>query len=247
MNNLAAIVLAAGKGKRMNTKNLNKVVLPLRGKPMIAHTVDLLEALKIGQIIVAVGFAKKSVMEVLKDRVIFVQQRKRLGTAHAVFCALKYLPKNISDVLVLNGDDSAFYKEETINNLIKTQHKSRSSVAFLTIEVDNPSGLGRIVRDDKGILLAIIEDKDAKGEVKKIKEVNPSCYVFNVEFLRKYLKKVKKSTITGEYYLTALIDIAIKNDEKIETTNVGRLSWRGINTINELKEAEGLFLQVKLA
>jgi len=243
MGKQAAIVLAAGKGKRISAINFNKVVLTLGNKPIISYIIDLLEALMIKPIIVVVGFAKKSVMEVLKSRVIFAQQRKRLGTAHAVFCALKYLPKNISDVLVLNGDDSAFYRKETIRDIIEKHREKGSSFTFLTINLDNPVGLGRVIRNSNGKVVAVVEEKDADLEQRRIKEVNPACYVFRVEFLRKYLTKIKKSKITGEYYLTGLIDIAIKNNDKIETVRGGKLSWRGINTMNELKEAERMFKQ----
>lgn len=244
MESLAAIILAAGKGRRINARKVNKVVLPLGSKPMIVYAVDLLERLRISPIVVVVGFAKKSVIHVLKSRVIYAQQRKRLGTAHAVLCALKYLPKNISDVLVLNGDDSAFYKEETVESLITIHQKHKPSITFLTIEVDNPSGLGRIVSDDRGRLVGVTEDKDAKdakGELRKINEVNPACYVFNVKFLREHLTKIRKSKITGEYYLTSLIDVAIKNNERVETLRAGKIAWRGINTVEELKEAERVF------
>jgi len=243
MGKQAAIVLAAGEGKRISAKNFNKVVLTLGNKPMISHTIDLLEALMIRPIIVVVGFAKKSVMDVLKDRVIFVEQKKRLGTAHAVRIALKNFPKEARDVLILHGDDSSFYKKETIKSLIERHKEKDSSFTFLTIELNNPTGLGRVIRNDMGKVTAIVEEKDATLEQKGIKEVNPACYVFRVEFLRKFLTKIKKSKITGEYYLTSLIDIAIKNNEKIETVKAGKLSWRGINTVRELKEAERMFKQ----
>ncbi|MEK7533708.1 MAG: NTP transferase domain-containing protein [Patescibacteria group bacterium] len=243
MNKLAVIVLAAGKGKRMNSKHINKVVLKLGGRQMILRTIDLLENLKISPIIVVVGFAKKSVTDLLGQRVVFVDQKKRLGTAHAVKCALKYLPRHVTDVLVLNGDDSAFYEGETIINLIKVHQKKNTEVTFLTIELDNPSGLGRIIRDDKEQLLAIIEDKDASLQQKKIEEINPGCYLFKVSFLRKYLRKIKKSKTTDEYYLTRLVDIAAANNEKIETLRGGKIPWRGINTPLELKEAERFYFQ----
>ena len=243
MNKLGAIVLAAGKGKRMNSKHINKVVLKLGGRQMILRTIDLVENLKISPIIVVVGFAKKSVTDLLGQRVIFVNQKKRLGTAHAVNCALEYLSDSVKDVLVLNGDDSAFYKEGTIRNLIKVHQKLKSSITFLTIEVNNPSGLGRVVRDVKNRLIAIVEDKDASAKHKKIKEINPGCYIFDLEFLKRYVGKIGKSNTTGEYYLTSIIDIAIKNNEKVETLRAGKIAWRGINTAEELKDAEKLFLQ----
>lgn len=254
MNKVAAIVLAGGKGERMRasdalkSKIVNKVVLPLGNKPMILYTIDLLESLKVSIIIVVVGFAKESVIDVLGSKVFFVEQKERLGTGHAVNLALKKLDKldkNVHDVLVLNGDDSAFYKKETIVDLIKKHNKSRASITFLTIELDKPAGLGRVVKDNSGKVVAIIEDSDASLTQRKIKEINPACYMFSLEFLHKYLGRIKKSKISGEYYLTGLIDVAIKNNEKVETVRVAKLLWRGINTTEELKEAERLFLSSK--
>lgn len=245
MNKIAAIILAAGKGKRMNSKTVNKVTLPLGQKPMIVHTSNILSRLGIETIIIVVGFAKESVMSLFKDtKVIFAQQKKRLGTAHAVAAAMKKLPNNIENVLVLNGDDSALYSPEIIKKVIEKHMDSSASFTFLTIEMDNPAGLGRIVRGQAGNVLKIVEEKDASEEILKIKEVNPACYVFKVKFLEKYLPKVKKSSVTGEYYLISLVDIGIKNDEKIETLQAGRFTWRGVNTKEELAEAEKIFLKI---
>lgn len=245
MKKIAAIILAAGRGKRMKSKEVNKVVVSLGNKQMILHTVDRLRGLSISPIIVVVGFAKESVMRVLEGRVIFAQQSKRLGTAHAVMCALKKLPENISTVLVLYGDDSAFYTEDIIKKLIEAHVERKAALSFLTITVDNPIGLGRVIRDSIGKVVGIVEEKDATKEQKKINEVNPACYIFEVSFLKKYLKDVKKSSVTGEYYLTSLIGIAIKNKEKLEIVRGGKIVWRGINTPEELKEAQRLYLQVK--
>ena len=245
MRKIAVIILAAGKGKRMKFLNHNKVVLRLANKQMIVRTVDLLDKLKIKQKIVVVGFAKESVIGALGDRVTYAVQHKRLGTAHAVMCALKKIGKDIADVLVLQGDDSAFYKEQTIKKIIDLHWNSQADFTFLTIDVDSPDGLGRIVRDRSGKLISVVEEKDASIAEKKLKEINPACYLISVEFLKKYLKKIKKSPITGEYYLTGLINLAIKNNEKIEAVKAGKILWRGINTPEELKEAEKLFLNLK--
>jgi len=243
--NLGAIVLAAGKGKRMNSKSVNKVALHLADKPMIVHTVSLLEKVGIKEIVVVVGFAKKSVIGVLGSKVIFAEQKKRLGTAHAVECALKKMPTNVEDVLVVNGDDSAFYSEKIIKKLTKSHLLSNSAFTFLTIEKDNPFGLGRIVRGSKNELMAIVEEKNADEVQKTIKEVNPGCYIFKVNFLKKYLSKIKKNELTGEYYLTDLVGLGIKNNEKVETLKGGAIAWRGVNTKDELLEAEKLFPQVR--
>jgi len=242
MKKIAAIILAAGKGKRMNSKDINKVVVSLGDKQMILHTVDRLKELLICPIIVVVGFAKESVIKALDGEVVFAEQSKRLGTAHAVLCGLKKLPQNIQTVLVLNGDDSAFYTKEIIVKLINTHLDKKASLSFLTIHINNPFGLGRVIRDNSGKVLGIVEEKDATRSERQIKEINSACYVFSFPFLKKYIKRVKKSPVSGEYYLTRLVDLAIKNNEKVETIKGGKIPWRGINTIEELKEAERLFL-----
>jgi bifunctional UDP-N-acetylglucosamine pyrophosphorylase/glucosamine-1-phosphate N-acetyltransferase len=238
---LGGIILAAGRGKRMNLKYANKVTLTLADKPLILHSVQLLSKMKFTQIIVVVGFAKDSVKKVLKDtRVIFAEQTKQMGTAHAVESALSKLDKKINDVLVIQGDDSHFYNETIISNLIGIHLSEKASLTFLTITAQNPSGLGRIVRDKNGKVVGIVEEKDATENTRKINEINPACYIFDVQFLKKYLPKIPKSKITGEYYLTSLIDIAIKNNEKIQTLKAGEMIWRGINTVEDLIEAEKL-------
>lgn len=241
---LGAIILAAGKGKRMKSKDKNKVTMSLADKPLILHSIHVLEDMHFDTIVVVVGFAKESVKDVLKDsHILFAEQKKRLGTGHAVVCAMRELPTDVTDVLIIQGDDSHFYKEETITKLTNAHLSSGASLTFLTIEVKNPFGLGRVVRDNDGKVTAIVEEKDATEKQKSVTEINPACYMFNVAFLKKYLKQIKKSPVTGEYYITSLIDIAIKHNEKIETLQAGFLPWRGINTREELEEAERLYEQ----
>jgi len=243
-DNLVAIILAAGKGKRMKSKTVNKVTLSLVDKPIILYTVDLLSELEIKNIIVVVGFAKNSVTQILKGKVSFVEQKKRLGTAHAVSCAVSKIPPETKNVLVLNGDDSAFYSKEIIKKLIKKHIATDSSFTFLTIQKENPFGLGRVIRDKNENVQAVIEEKDATIKQRNIKEVNPGCYVFNVSFLKKYLPKVRKSPVTHEYYLTSLIDMGIKNNEKIDTLAAGDFVWQGVNTKEELEKAQNLISKV---
>lgn len=240
MKELSAIVLAAGEGKRMESKDVNKVTLPLGGKPMILHTVDLLRKVEVSPITIVVGFAKDSVKSLLGKDIVFVEQEQRLGTANAVEVALKELPQISGDVLILQGDDSAFYTKETIEALVNKHRKRNAAFTFLTINVDNPTGLGRIVRDAGGKLAGIVEEKDATLEQKQIREINPACYVSDVQFLRKYLPQVEKSPVTGEYYLTSLIDIGIRNNEIVETLTAGNIPWRGVNTKDELEQAENM-------
>lgn len=245
MKRIGAIILAAGKGTRMKSKGINKVAMHLANKPMILHTVELLERLPVKKIVVVVGFAKESVTNVLKGKAEFVDQRKRLGTAHAVRTALVKFNGDTDNILVLNGDDSAFYSEKIIKALVDKHLKDNAAFTFLTIESENPFGLGRVVRNGDGKVREIVEEKDATKKERLITEVNPACYIFKHEFLKKYLPKVEKSFITGEYYLTSLIGLGIANGEKIETLKAGKLIWRGVNTKDELSEAQSLIGKVK--
>jgi bifunctional UDP-N-acetylglucosamine pyrophosphorylase/glucosamine-1-phosphate N-acetyltransferase len=228
----------------MKSKKTNKVTATVGDKPMILHGIHLLQKTKISTIIVVVGFAKDSVKKIIQENVIFAEQKKRLGTGHAVSKALPLVPKEVTDVLIIQGDDSAFYKEETIKKLIKKHLEEKNALTFLTITVKNPNGLGRIVRDKRGNLLFIIEEKDATTVQRKINEINPACYVMNVAFLKRYLNKIKKSPVTGEYYLTGLIDVAIKNNQKINILSAGEIPWKGVNTKVELEEAQKLFSEI---
>jgi bifunctional N-acetylglucosamine-1-phosphate-uridyltransferase/glucosamine-1-phosphate-acetyltransferase GlmU-like protein len=242
---LGAIILAAGKGKRMNSQKTNKVTLVLGKKPIILHSIELLEKIRCSLIVVVIGFAKKSVMDLVKSSsVVFAEQRVRLGTGHAVKKAMEKVPSDISDVLVIQGDDSFFLTESMIASLRHKHIATDSTVTLLTIEVKDPFGLGRIVRDSSGAIVAVVEEKDATAAQRDIKEINPACYIFRVDFLRKYLPKIPKSKVTGEYYLPALIKLAIHYDEKIETVNAGFIPWRGVNTKEELLEAEKLYSQM---
>ena len=244
--NLGAIVLAAGRGKRMKAKGMNKVTFQLANKPLVKHSIDLLEHMYFNSIIVVVGFAKESVKEVLKDdkHIIFAEQTKRLGTAHAVASGFKKVPENITDVLVINGDDSAFYTKEVVSQLAAKHIDAQSAITFLTVKLPNPFGLGRVVRHKDGKVTSIVEEKDATEEQRKIQEINAACYFFSTAFLKKYLKKIKKSPVTGEYYIVSLIELAAEQGETIETIQV-EIPWRGVNTPEELQEAENLYQSIK--
>lgn len=245
---LGAIILAAGKGSRMQADEVNKVTLHLDNKPIISHIVHFMQKMSIEKIVVVVGHAKESVFKTLeKEHVLFAEQAERLGTGHAVQVAVDELPEEVSDVFVVYGDDAVFYNEKHVpvmKKLFKTQLDSNAAFTFLTIEQEDPKGLGRIVRDEEGNVLAIVEEKDATEDIRKITEINPGCFVFSVKFLQKYLAKVERSPVTGEYYLTSLIDLAIQDGLKVQTVKGGKMAWRGVNTKAELAEAERLIKEL---
>lgn len=240
MNKIGAIILAAGKGSRMKSKKINKVTHKLGDKPIIMHVVQLLEEMNLSPIIIVVGFAKDSVKKLFDKNVLFAEQKKRLGTAHAAMQGLDRLPNDVSHVFILNGDDSAFYKADVLNKLLNEHVKNNNAITFLTLEVKNPFGLGRVIRKD-GKVVAIVEEKDATNEQRKINEINPACYLFETDFLKKYIKKVPKSKVTGEYYLMSLLETAIQKGYQVEGIKGGNIPWRGVNTGEELKEAEKLY------
>ena len=162
-----------------------------------------------------------------------------MGTGHAAATGLKKVPKNIKTVIVLNGDDSAFYKNETIKSVIRTHIQKKAVVTVVSLMKENPEGLGRFVRDKKGNLEAVVEEKEATAKQKKIKEVNDGLYVFDRTWLSRNLSKIKKSK-AGEYYLVDLVKIALRQGRNVEVYKLKDVSqWQGVNTVKELEEADG--------
>lgn len=236
--NIWVVVLAGGKGKRMRAKEKNKVTYEISGVPMITRTITILKKVGIKNIVVVVGFAKESVTKLLESSVKTVEQKKRLGTGHAVKRALTAIPSSAQDVLVLNGDDSFLFSAALFKRLLDDHSQNNSAVTFLTINLKDPTGLGRIIRDKTGKVIKIVEEKDATIEQKQIKEINAACYLFSYQFLKKYVPKLQKSHITHEYYIVSLIDLAARNGLKIDTLRMENLKWRGVNTPEELHEAQ---------
>ncbi len=242
MENVQAIVLVGGKGTRLGCSDCPKVMLEIAGKPMINYSLANLKKAGFPKPVLVVGFRAEKIEAHLKDKVIYAYQPDQLGTADAVKCAEPYIGKDIKYVLSIYGDDSAFYKPETIKNLINHHLKNKPAITLLTTEKDDPSGLGRIIRGEDGTVIGIVEEKLASKEQKKIKEINTGCYVFDADFLWPALKKIKQNP-TGEYYLTDLIEIAVFAGKKIKAYQIPQDQWFGINTAEDLTEAEILMRQ----
>lgn len=238
--NIAAIILAAGKGTRLKKrpKNTNKVSLKLNGKPMISYTVDLLEKTGFDQIIAVIGFASESVKNSLGNRVTYALQPKQNGTGDAAACGLKVLNPNIDHVLVLHGDDSAFYQPEILQKMIDTCIQKKLDMTFLTVEKSDPFGIGRILRDNEGIPQEIVEEKNATDLQRKIKEVNLGMYCFKRNFIDKYVKFIDFNPIANERYLTDIVAIAYKNNFKLDSVKIDTDEfWFGVNTDEQFEQA----------
>ncbi|KKR88077.1 MAG: UDP-N-acetylmuramate-L-alanine ligase [Candidatus Curtissbacteria bacterium GW2011_GWA1_41_11] len=241
MRKVAAIVLAAGVGKRMKSKT-SKILHKIAGKPMILRTIDNLQALDLGQIIIVASPKNvNQLKKMLPDKITLAIQQEPEGTADAAQKGLEKVKEGINTVLVVNGDDSAFYKPETIKRVIKHHIDTNSTQTFLSVNVKNPYGLGRIIRDGDQVL-AIVEEKEATAEQKKIKIINAGLYVFKKDWLQDNLYKVKRSTVGGEKYLVDLVEVAINSGQKVSSyTLKDQRQWHGINTAAELKFANEKF------
>lgn len=239
MSNIAAIILAAGRGTRMNSTDTNKVMSLLNGKPLLSYSLDNLAQAGFTPIITVVGFAKESIMNYFGNSLLYAEQTEFVGTANALACGLKMLPKEIENVLSIHGDDSYLYSPKILTDLRERHINANADVTMLTVDVDDPTGLGRILRK-KGKVVGIVEERIATEEQKKIHEINPGCFIFKRHFIENYLPKIKKNPVAQEYYVTDIIEVAVEHNKKIETVRAGKIPWRGVNRPEELEEARKL-------
>lgn len=211
-NDMMAIVMAAGKGTRMKSKS-SKLVQKIYGKEIVKRAVENAQKAGVHNIVAVVGYMKEAVMGVLGDSVSYAVQEEMLGTGHAVMQATKYLEGKKGKVLVLNGD-VPILRPETLNKLLNKSIENKEAATLLTAIYDNPTGYGRIVRDEGGNVKGIVEEKDTSDEQKLIKEINAGIYCFDIEALLDALKEIKPNNAQGEYYLTDVIEIMNKKGLK---------------------------------
>ena len=205
---VAAVILAAGKGTRMKS-NKSKLVHKIYGKELVKRVVETAKKAEIKDIIAVVGYKKEQVQDVLGDSVNYAIQEEMLGTGHAVLQAEKYLRDKKGKVVVLNGD-APIIRPETIKNLIQKSINNKEYATLVTAIYSNPTGYGRIIRDEGGSVEEIIEEKDANEEQKQIQEINAGIYCFDIQELLKALKELKPDNAQGELYLTDIVKIMNK-------------------------------------
>lgn len=238
-----AIILAAGRGKRMKATEKNKVAYEVGGVPMIQRAIQNLHSAGITNVIVVVGFAKESVIPLLPATSLYVEQTEQLGTGHAVKVAMSKLPTSCENVFVLNGDDSFLLTDDVFQGIFSKHLESNASTTFLSVEIENPTGLGRIVREN-GKVVRIVEEKDATEEEKAITEVNAACYLFEYNFLKENIDKIEKSPASDEYYIVSLVEMGVSMGATVDAYILKASSWRGVNTPEELEQAEKLLAKV---
>lgn len=213
MEEVSAIVLAAGKGTRMKT-NKSKVVHKIYGKELVKRVVETAYKAGIKDVITVVGHKREEVERVLGDSVKYAYQDELLGTGHTAMQAIPYLKGKKGKVVILYGD-VPLIRPETIKKLIAKSVMDREYATILTAIYDNPTGYGRVIRDIGGNVKAIVEEKDATEEEKYINEINAGVYCFDIEELILALEKLTPNNAQGEYYLTDVIKIM--NDKGLKT------------------------------
>jgi bifunctional UDP-N-acetylglucosamine pyrophosphorylase / glucosamine-1-phosphate N-acetyltransferase len=236
MEDLCVLILAAGKGTRM-ISNRAKVLHKICGIPMLRMIYRAAARLRPEKIFVVIGYDADKVRETLSGfPASFVLQREQLGTGHAVRAAQEELKKHCGDVLVILGDTPRI-KAETLKKLAKHHRAAGSTATLLTTNAPDPTGYGRIIRNGVGNIEAIIEEKDATPEQRKITEINPGFYCFKIQPLLEALRELSNDNAQGEYYLTDLVAIQRQRGRQVDAVlHEDFEELRGINSRKELAE-----------
>jgi len=229
-----AVILAAGKGTRMKS-DLPKVLHKVAGISMLEHVFRSVSAIEPEKTVTVIGHKAELVEQVLASQTEFVRQTEQLGTGHAVMMAEPVLENLTGQTLVIAGD-TPLITGESLKNLIDFHINHKNVATILTAEADNPFGYGRIVRNQHGEVIKIVEQKDASDFEQQIKEINTGTYVFDNARLFEALKNINTNNAQGEYYITDVIGIFRENGEKV-----------GAYTLKDFDESLGVNDRVALA
>jgi bifunctional UDP-N-acetylglucosamine pyrophosphorylase/glucosamine-1-phosphate N-acetyltransferase len=237
--NVAAVILAAGKGTRLGCTEIPKVMLRIGEKPMLAYTVETLETLGFApeHIRIVVGFCKEKVTDYFHNRVSYAVQEEQLGTAHAAFTGITSLPAEVSQVIVLGGDDGMFYTPETLERFVAGHIASGAVLSLLTATIGNPSQFGRIVRhaDDR---VEIIEKEYLTEEQKSIREISTGTFCFDRAWFERIFPRMPRMRKLDEFGLPTALAMARESGEPYRVVPLANGDeWFGVNTPEELLEA----------
>ncbi|MFA5339064.1 MAG: NTP transferase domain-containing protein [Candidatus Omnitrophota bacterium] len=244
MSGFGCVILAAGKGTRFYS-DIPKVLHDLNGKPVLQHVLDAASACGFEKPAVVIGRGAGEIGRFLKGKARPVVQERQLGTADAVKSAKKELSR-FDNIAVLYGD-VPLVKKETLRSLVR-QHKAfASSCTVLTVEMEDPSGYGRIIRGISGGVEAIVEDKEATAEEKRVREINVGLYCFDRKDLFEVIDRVQRSKVKKEFYLTDVIAILLEDGRKVGAFKTGDPDESiGINSRADLAKAYSILNQRKI-
>ena len=236
--NFKAIILAAGKGTRMKSK-YPKVVHKVCGKEMVNHIIDVSKKSGVKDIVTILGHESEVVKNILPEDTMIAMQTEQLGTGHAVKMAKEYI--NDEDTIVILCGDTPLIKEDTLKRLFDYHIENKYTATVLTTVVENPTGYGRVIRDENGDVLKIVEQKDGTPKELETKEINSGIYCFKGEMLRQSLDLLDNNNAQGEYYLTDTIKILRDKGFKVGAYNGSTIEeLMGVNSRLELSKAETL-------
>jgi UDP-N-acetylglucosamine diphosphorylase/glucosamine-1-phosphate N-acetyltransferase len=232
-----ALILAAGKGTRMKSE-MAKVLHVLNGKPLLYYSLETARVAGARKTVVIIGHQSEKVREAFPDPgLIFVEQKPQLGTGHAVMQAGPVL-KDYHGLTVILCGDVPLLKPETVQSLIREHLEAGADVTVLTTEPPGPHAYGRIVKNDRGDVLKIVEHKDATDAEREILEINTGIYCVDTPFLFAALAQVKNDNQQQEYYLTDIVEIARRGGRKVHAClTKDYYEVMGINTLEELEKA----------
>ncbi|MCL4425320.1 MAG: bifunctional UDP-N-acetylglucosamine diphosphorylase/glucosamine-1-phosphate N-acetyltransferase GlmU [Firmicutes bacterium] len=240
MEKVAALILAAGQGKRMKS-GLLKVLHPIAGRPMVGYILEATRTAGISRMVVVIGHQAEKVQEVLGSEVEYVRQKEQLGTGHAVLAAEGVIQEDL--VLVLYGD-TPLLDAATLRAILQRHQESGAAATVVTTELADPTGYGRILRNQRGGIEGIVEEKNAGEAERQIREVNTGIVCYRRLPLFQALGKVKRDEFSGEYYLTDVVPLLLQAGYKVETFLVQDQSLvLGINTRVELARVEKIVRQ----
>ena len=240
--NFGVVILAAGHGKRLNCEDLPKVLYKINERPIISYVLAELEkgGVEKKQICLVVGFKAELVEKEIGPGYIYALQTERSGTAHAALTGAEALPAEFDNFLVLNGDDSAFYKFNSLANLIGFHLADKNDASILTCEPVNPQGLGRVVRGENGRIIKIVEKENMTPELEKVREINTGTFCFKKDWFLKHYPNLKPYNISkGEYGLPSFIEEALTSGSRLGVVKLENPNqWFGVNTPEQLVEAD---------
>jgi bifunctional UDP-N-acetylglucosamine pyrophosphorylase/glucosamine-1-phosphate N-acetyltransferase len=233
---ISCVILAAGLGTRMKSST-PKVMLPIYDKPMLQYVIDAAKRLGAEMTVAVIGKKQSAISEAFgEEGITFAFQDRPLGTAHAMLSAAKRLDGLEGTVVVLNGD-SPLIRPATLRKFVSLHRRNKNSLSVLSFNADDPGSYGRVIRDEKGSPVSIVEEKDASPEQKAVKEVNSGVYAIEKSSMP-LVASIKLNRKKKEYYLTDVVELAVRAGARTGVYCIGEEEeFLGINNRRELSRA----------